>query len=329
MKKIVVAALVLILAGTSMVFAGAGKQDGAGAASGKKRVVYIARAQADLFAAWLANSIKSEAAKYPNLDVQILDGQADDAKQNGLIETAIANKADIIILQPNDAEAQKPSVQKAVNAKIPVILTNPRIPDEALMKVTNSVDADPYEQAAVVARLALTQIPQDGKVVVLRGPDGNMHSIERRRAWQTEFFAKRPDVSIVGEQSGHWNKDEGMRYMEDWVQANPQIDAVCSMNDNMAMGALEAVKGNAKFAGLLVYGVDGDAAAALLIQEGSFTATAFQNAEELANQNLKLANDILTGVVTSVVNTDIVCPLYTRDNVAELIAIHKSTGALK
>jgi inositol transport system substrate-binding protein len=329
MKKIVVAALVLILAGTSMVFAGAGRQDGAGAAGGKKRVVYIARAQADLFAAWLANSIKTESAKYPNLDVQVLDGQADDAKQNGLIETAIANKADIIILQPNDAEAQKPSVQKAVDAKIPVILTNPRIPDEAFMKITNSVDANPYEQAALVARLALTQIPQDGKVVVLRGPDGNMHSVERRRAWETEFFAKRPDVTIVGEQSGHWNKDEGMRYMEDWVQANPQIDAVCSMNDNMAMGALEAVKGNAKFANLLVYGVDGDAAAALLIEEGSFTATTFQNADELAKQNLKLANDILTGVVTGVVNTDIVCPLYTKDNVAELIAIHKSTGALK
>jgi inositol transport system substrate-binding protein len=324
MKKFLVVVLVLIMA-SSMVFA-AGSKDSSG---GAKRVVYIARAQADLFAAWLANSIKEEAKNYPNIRVDVVDGQADDAKQNAAIENAITNKYDLIILQPNDSEAQKPYIKMAVDAKIPVILTNPRVPDPAIMAVTNSVDADPYEQGAVVARYALNQIPQGAKVVVLRGPDGNLHSVERRRSWEQEFFAKRSDVTIVGEQSGHWNKDEGMRYMEDWVQANPQIDAVISMNDNMAMGALEAVKGNAKFNSLLVYGVDGDAAAALLIEEGRMTGTAFQNADELAKQNMKLANDILTGAVTGVVNTDINCPLYTKANVGELIAVHKKTGALQ
>ncbi|MDR2743471.1 MAG: sugar ABC transporter substrate-binding protein [Treponema sp.] len=323
MKKILLAVLVLVMA-SSMVFANASKDS-----SGTKRVVYITRAQADLFAAWLANSIKEEAKKYPNLRVDVVDGQADDAKQNAAIENAITNKYDLIILQPNDSEAQKPYILKAVEANIPIILTNPRVPDATIMAVTNSVDADPYEQGAVVARLALTQIPQGGKVVVLRGPDGNLHSVERRRSWEQEFFAKRPDVTIVGEQSGHWNKDEGMRYMEDWVQANPQIDAVVSMNDNMAMGALEAVKGNAKFNSLLIYGVDGDAAAALLIEEGRMTGTAFQNADELARKNMELANQILSGAVSGVVNTDIVCPLYTKSNVAELIAVHKKTGALK
>lgn len=324
MKRICVIALTLIMAFSTVVFAGGGSDK-----SGAKRVVYIARAQADLFAAWLANSIKEEAKKYPNIKVDVVDGQADDAKQNALIENAITNKYDLIILQPNDSEAQKPYIQQAVNAKIPVIITNPRIPDDVIMKITNSVDADPYEQGAAVARYALNLIPQNAKVVVLRGPDGNLHSVERRRSWKQEFFDKRPDVTIVAEQSGHWNKDEGMRYMEDWVQANPQIDAVVSMNDNMAMGALEAVKGNAKFNKLLAFGVDGDAAAALLIQEGRMTATAFQNADELAKKNMELANDILSGKVTSIVNTDIVCPLYTKDNINELIAVHQKTGAIK
>jgi inositol transport system substrate-binding protein len=120
-----------------------------------------------------------------------------------------------------------------------------------------------------------------------------------------------------------------MRYMEDWVQAYPQIDAVISMNDNMAMGALEAVKGNPKFAKLLAYGVDGDAGAALLIKEGTLTATSFQNADSLAEKIAAMANDILTGKQTTIVNTDIDCPRYDKDNVDELIAVHKSTGALK
>jgi len=322
MKRILAIAMVLIMVLSATAFA-------AGSKDGSKRVVYIARAQADLFAAWLANSIRDEAKKYPNLKVDIQDGQADDAKQNGLIENAIANKYDLIILQPNDSEAQKPYIQKAVAAKIPVIITNPRIPDNAIMAVTNSVDADPYEQGAVVARYALDLIPRNAKVVVLRGPDGNLHSVERRRSWKQEFFDKRSDVTIIAEQVGHWNKDEGMKFMEDWVQAYPQIDAVISMNDNMAMGALEAVKGNAKFSKLLAFGVDGDAAAALLIQEGRMTATAFQNADELAKKNMELANAILTGAQKAIVNTDIVCPMYNKDNINELIAVHKKTGAIK
>ncbi|GHU48681.1 ribose import binding protein RbsB [Spirochaetia bacterium] len=327
MKKLVSAALVL-LACSTLAFAAGGQQGGGGNA-GKKRVLYIARAQADLFAAWLANSVKKESAKYPNFTVDVQDASADDAKQISLIENGITNKYDLIIVQPNDNEAIKPAIRQVIAAKIPVILTNPRIPEDEFLKTVNSVDANPYEQGAVVARYALNQVPQNAKVVVLRGPDGNMHSIERRRAWAQEFFAKRPDVTIVAENSGHWNKDEGMRFMEDWVQANPQIDAVISMNDNMAMGALEAVKGNAKFDKLLAYGVDGDAGAALLIKEGKLTATSFQNADSLAAKIAELTNNILSGRVTGVVNTDIDCPRYDISNVDELIAVHKSTGALK
>ena len=102
------------------------------------------------------------------------------------------------------------------------------------------------------------------------------------------------------------------------------------MNDNMAAGAIEVIKGNPKFANLLVYGVDGTAEAALLIKEGLMTTTSFQNAFELARLNMKMANDILSGTQTNLVDTDIDCPLITKDNVDEmLIAVYKATGDLK
>jgi inositol transport system substrate-binding protein len=321
MKRVLVAAMVLLVACSSLVFAG-GQQS----AGGAKRVAYIARAQGDSFAAWLANSVRDEAKKYPNLKVDIMDGQADNDKVNSLIENCITNKYDLIILQSNDGEAQTPYIRRVVDAKIPIILTNPRVP--GLEGISNSVDADPYEQGAVNARLGLTDIPQGAKVVVINGPAGNMHSTARRLSWQKEFFEKRPDVQIVGEQIANWNKDEAMRYMEDWVQANDRIDAVISMNDNMAAGALEVVAGNPKFNNLLVYGVDGTAEAALLIRDGKMKSTSFQNAYELARTSVKLADDILSGKVTSLVNTDIDCPLITKENIQSLIDAHKATGAL-
>ena len=321
-KKVMVLFLIVLMAFSVTLFAAGTKE----ASSDTKRVVYIARAQGDSFAAWLANAIKDEAKKYPTLTVDVMDGQANDDRVNTLIENSIINKYDLIILQANNGEAQTPYVEKVVAAGIPIILTNPRIPG---IKGTNSVDADPYEQGAVNARIAVNQIPKNATVVVLNGPAGNMHSTARRKAWEAEFFAKRPDVKIGGEQIANWNKDEAMKYMEDWVQALPKIDAVVSMNDNMAAGAIEVIKGNPKFANLLVYGVDGTAEAALLIKEGLMTTTSFQNAFELARLNMKMANDILSGVQTDLVDTDIDCPLITKENVQDLIDAYIATGDLK
>lgn len=292
--------------------------------AGKIRVAYIARAQADSFAAWLANSIKEEARKYPNIIVDIFDGQANDDVENSLIENAIINKYDVIIIQPNNGEAQRPYAEKVVAAGIICITTNARI---AGIAGASSVDADPYKQAAVNAVAALSQIPQRANVVVLNGPPGNFHADERRRSWKIEFFDKRPDVKIVGEQIANWNKDEALSFMETWIQANNRIDAVISMNDNMAAGALEAVKGNSKFNNLLVYGVDGTAEACLLIKEGKMTSTCMQSAYDLSEKILDTVNKLVNKEATQI-DTDIDNPLVTKDNVDEYIEMYKKTGAI-
>jgi inositol transport system substrate-binding protein len=325
MKKLLPALVLLTVC--ALAFFGCQKKTEGQKAEGQKRVAYIARAQGDSFAAWLANSIREEAKKYPYVSITVMDGQADNDKISSLIENCITNRYDLIVLQCNDGLAQTPYIHKVIDAKIPIILTNPRVP--GLEPISHSVDANSYEQGAVNARYALGQIPQNARVVVIKGPAGNVHSATRRDAWAKEFFAKRPDVQILGEQIANWNKDEAMRYMEDWVQTYGQIDAVIAMNDNMAAGAIEVVKGNPRYNKLLVYGVDGTAEAALLIQEGRMTSTSFQNAYELARANMELIDQILAGKVTGLVNTDIDCPLITKDNVRELIDAHKATGAIK
>ena len=292
--------------------------------AGKIRVAYIARAQADSFAAWLANSIKEEARKYPNIIVDIFDGQDNDDVENSLIENAIINKYDVIIIQPNNGEAQRPYAEKVVAAGIICITTNARI---AGIAGASSVDADPYKQAAVNAVAALKQIPQGANVVVLNGPPGNFHADERRRSWKIEFFDKRPDVKIVGEQIANWNKDEALSFMETWIQANNRIDAVISMNDNMAAGALEAVKGNSKFNNLLVYGVDGTAEACLLIKEGKMTSTCMQSAYDLSEKILDTVNKLVNKEATQI-DTDIDNPLVNKGNVDQYIEMYKKTGAI-
>lgn len=292
---------------------------------GKYRIAFIARAQADSFAAWLANSVMEEAEKYDDITLDVFDGQANDDTENALIESAIANKYDVIIIQPNNGEAQRPYAEKAVQAGIITITTNARIDG---IEGSSSVDADPYMQAKVNCDLALELVPEGANVVVLNGPPGNFHADERRRAWDVEFFQKRPDVKIVGEEIANWNKDEAMNYMETWVQANDKIDAIISMNDNMAAGALEVVKDNPKYKDILAFGVDGTAEACLLIKEGKMTSTSLQSAYDLAEALLDTAHKLLTGEETEI-NIDIDCPLITKDNVDEYIEMHRRAGAIE
>lgn len=317
MKKnlLVVLSVVLVF---SLMFVGTSL------ANTQYRVAYIARAQADSFAAWLANSIVEEANKYDHITVRVFDGQADNAQQNALIENAIVNGYDLIIIQPNDGEAQRPYAELVVESGIHLITTNARIDG---VEGASSVDADPYMQAAVVAELALEQVPQNANVVVLNGPPGNFHASERRKAWEAEFFQKRPDVKIVGEQIANWNKDEAMRYMEDWVQANDRIDAIISMNDNMAAGALEVIKNDPDFANILAYGVDGTVEAALLIKEGKMTATTLQSAYDLAERILWVSDLLLRGEVFEI-HTDIGNPVITLENVDETLEMHRQAGNL-
>ena len=166
MKKFLVIAMMVVLIGTSSVFA-----QGSSEADDVFSVAYIARAQGDSFAAWLANSIDIEMAKYPDMEVDIMDGQASDEKVNSFIENSITNQYDLIILQPNNGEAQTPYVYQVIEAGIPIILTNPRIPG---IVGANSVDADPYEQGAVNARYALDLIPKNAKVLIMDKMDGKV-----------------------------------------------------------------------------------------------------------------------------------------------------------
>lgn len=287
------------------------------------RIAYIARAQGDSFAAWLADAVVKESKKFPDTQVTVFDGQSKNELIASHIENAVTNKFDLILLQPLDSEAQVAPVKDAVKAGVKVVTVNNRVNDLTIP----AVDADPIQQAEVNAKLAIKQVPQNAKVVVLMGPAGNMHSDKRREGWQKYFFDQRKDVKIVGEQIANWNKDEGMRLMEDWLQANAKIDAIVSMNDNMAAGAIEAVKGSGKpfpFA----YGVDGTAEACLMIKAGQMTSTSLQSAYALAELSMKMSHDLLTGKkVTS--PQFITAELITKDNVDKFIQMHKELGNIK
>ena len=346
MKKVlaVIMTLMMILALAACGGGASEESTDESASNGEtKRVCFVARASADTFAAWLTNEMKKAAENYPDIELTCVSGEADDNTENGLLEDCITKKYDLVIVQSNNNAAQAPYVQKLIDAGIPVITTNPTTHQDDLdgsgstevMEGTGTVDADPVAQAAVGAQRAVDEIPENANVVVLKGPSGNYHADKRREAWDTYFFDKRSDVTILGEDFANWNSDEALTLMEAWVQKGTHIDAIISMNDNMAAGAIEAIKDNPEYvqdgkANFLAYGVDGTAQGCLLIEEGLLTATALQSAADLAVKNMEYAEKVVNGEMkVTEVNDFVDAPEINKDNVADFIQIYVDNGEIQ
>ncbi len=301
--------------------------DESGTADQTYNVVFIAKALSDPFSTWLSTSIEKIAKeKYPDVKVSTIDGQNAVDKQIAAMETAISQKPDCIILQMVDSVAMVDPVNAAREAGIQTVMVNGAIDDNG---ANSTVDSNPEEQGKLMASKAAELLPQNAKIVIMNGPAGNWHSNGRRAGVKAGLLDVRPDVTVLAEKEANWNKDEGMALMEDWLQTFPKVDAVIAMNDNMALGALEAVKASGKTEGFTAYGVDGLADACLSIDEGSLTASVVQDGYAQAEAALGIAYDIITGKNTEVQLIDVPAVLITSDNVAVWLEKHKENGFIK
>ncbi len=287
------------------------------------RVAYIANTHADWFEAWLADEMKNQASQlHKTFELEIFDGEADDEVQNRLIEQAVIDKFDAIIVRANDFEVQAPFLVDAVGAGIFTVMADPRA--DALVDGGYTVGEDPYNRGADIAGLALDDVPLEAKVVVLNGPESDYQSETLRRAWEDEFFHRRADLEIVAEGVANWSRDEASKLVRDWANTHPQIDVIISMNDDMALGALEAVGGKK----VLAYGIGGSPEVVQIIEAGTMTATSAENAETLAGEYLDTVDHLLAGDDV-IAHQGVSASLITRENAQEYIDMYRESGLLK
>ncbi len=317
MRKALACALALVILGAGML--------PAAPAGETKKVAWIATNLAHTYSAWLVQSAEKHIVKYPYMELLVLDSQNKMNVQMSQLENCVADGVDYIILHPLEPEALRNTVDEIIDGGIPICVVNQS--DGGAPKASN-VDADPVEQGQVPAEVAKERIPQNGKVVILLGPSGNSHSLGRRVGFQKYLFDARPDIEVLDEQIANWNKSEGMQYMEDWLQRFDRIDAVVSMNDAQALGAIEATKAAGRLNEMTYYGIDGLADAVLSIRDGELTATCVQNAEAQAAAALEIADRVLRGEI-EFEKTLTPGELVTSANVADWIKIHTENGQIR
>ncbi|RKL61610.1 sugar ABC transporter substrate-binding protein [Thermoanaerobacteraceae bacterium SP2] len=194
-----------------------------------------------------------EAAQKYGVNLIVMDGQGKPSIEVSNIESLIARKVDAIIISSHGGVAITPAIQQAKEANIPVILIDGGKPFQNWEFVT-WMSTDDWALGRGAAEMLVKEIGEQGKIMMIEGTSGSSCQVGRRGGF-LEVIERYPNIKIVAQQDGNWLRKNALDIVSNVLQANPDLKAVYSHNDEMALGAIEAIEKAGKVPGkdILVY----------------------------------------------------------------------------
>jgi erythritol transport system substrate-binding protein len=245
--------------------------------------------------------------------------KGDTNTESNLIDTAITNKSVAIILDPANASGSIGAVKKAVAANIPVFLVNAEINQQGLAKA--QLVSNNAQGAALGAEEWVKDVGQSGNYVELLGNPADNNAATRSNGYET-VLSQYPGLVRVGSQVANWDRTQGHDKMQTLLQSHPNIIGVISGNDEMALGAIAALKEAGKLSSIKVGGFDGSPDAVAAIRAGEMQYTVLQPVAIFAAKAVDEADSYLktgkTGAASEKQLFD--CVLLTTANIGDYTA---------
>jgi inositol transport system substrate-binding protein len=263
-----------------------------GSGGGEKIRIGVSMLFDDLWLTTLRDAMTKYAASQPGVELIMVDSKEDVATQLGQVENFVAQKVDAIVLIPANTDAADPMTKAAQDAGIPLVYVN-RIPAN-LPEGVVYVGSDSIQAGIMQAEWLAEKLGGKGNVVIMNG-NLAQEAAQKRTEGEKQVFAKFPDIKIIREDTGNWHRDEGLALMENWLASGDQIDAVASNNDEMAIGAIQAIEAAGKLGQILVGGVDASPDALQEMDKGRLNVTVFQNAAGQGEGGIKAAIAVARG----------------------------------
>ena len=266
---------------------------------GSKKVVLIMKALSNPFFARMADGAKECAEKLSvDLSVMGIDKETDVEKQIALVETQVVKRVGAIVIAPADSKALVVALKKAVDKGIIVInIDNPL--DEGVMRAKDVsipfVGSDNKQGAKMAGQYLIQKLGGSGKVALLEGIPGVINAELRKQGFLEACEEAGPAVEVVARQTANWHTEEAYSVFSNMLTAHPDIDGVFAANDNMALGAVQAIKAKGLTGKIVVVGYDNLKAAQEAILEGSMAATIEQHPELMGGYGVELAKKALDG----------------------------------
>lgn len=218
-------------------------------------------------------------------DLIVVDAGDDAAKQTSDIEDLVSRNISVLIVNPVDSDAVGPAVQDAISRGIKVISVD-RVVNGA--EVDCAIASDNVEGAKMATEYMISLIGEGAKTAELEGVSGASATIDRGEGFHIAADEK---LDVVSSQTANFSRSEGMSVMENMLQANTDLKGVFAHNDEMALGAVEAI-GNKD---IVVVGFDATDDALAAIKEGRMAATVAQKPDLMGATAVETALKLADG----------------------------------
>lgn len=250
-------------------------------------VGFVISTQTNPFFVSLKNGAEAK-AKELGIELIVLDSQDDSAKAAANMEDLITRGVDLILVNPTDSDAIVNSVMLANDEGIPVITV-----DRAANggEVLSYIASDNIAGGKMAAEFIIEQLGGSGNVVELEGIAGTNAARERGEGFNEGIEGT--ELKVVAKQTADFDRVKGLEVMENILQSQPEIDAVFAHNDEMALGALEAIKASGR--DIIVVGFDATDDAVASVEAGELAATVAQQPELIGEMGIDAAVRYLKG----------------------------------
>lgn len=232
----------------------------------------------------IKDGIEDEAKKQ-GVKVKFADAQDDAAKQSNDIDDLIQQNVDYLIVNPTDSDAISDSIQIANDQNIPVITLDREV---AKGEVASFIASDNVKGGEMGGQLIVEQFGKNTKVAELEGIPGASATRERGKGFHN---VADKSLDVVSKQSAKFNRTEGLNVTQNIIQAHPDIKAIFAQNDEMALGAVEAV-GNKD---IKVIGFDGNEDAIKSVENNKLYATVAQQPHLMGEESIKTVMNLFDG----------------------------------
>ncbi len=220
----------------------------------------------------------------------VVDAQDDASKQVSQVENLIQQKVDVILLNPTDSDGLVTAVKDANTANIPVITLDRSVNGGTTI---SHIASDNVAGGKMAAEYILKQLNNQGNVVELEGIAGTSAARDRGKGFHDVMDAQQA-VKVVAKQPADFDRSKGLTVMENILQSQPQIQAVFAHNDEMALGAIQALKAS-KRENVMVVGFDGGADAVKAVNDGTMAATVAQQPKLIGEIGVQTAEKVKKG----------------------------------
>ena len=276
------------------------------------RVIYANYDDGDGFCTQIKDAFAAK-AKADGIEVEFLDAQNDGNMQIDQLNEAISSGAGAIILLAADGSSIVKTIEKANDAGIPIITVNRSVAGGKVLRAYS----DDVEAGRMQGEYMASHLPPNAKIVYLQGDGTQSSAVGRWEGFKAACLDKRPDIQLLSFVDAGWSKAEALKTMMLWMNMFPEINGVVAGNDEMALGALAALKGANRLKGCLISGVDASPAGLAAVEAGEMVQTVKQDAKAQGEAALTLAEGFLKGNPPS---GDLAIPFtsITSDNIAQM-----------